>query len=227
MTRPDLARKILLCLAAQKAPMARADICRATDIRENNLSGPLKRLFAACHAREVPRKKETRNYAPLVEITPEGRAHLGPLATLSEPAQKVVLYLREHEGEPERPSYRKIQEATGATNNVITTLRQRKMVHPQRLALTDYGRDVADGKVAVVTQAHGPKMPERKAPPPEKPAPAPVVVAPVAFARYRDIKHPPIPGPAQRPEGMTARAWEVLTAPEKSVLHNACARGLW
>ncbi len=227
MTHPDLARKILLCLAAQKAPMARVDICRLTGIRENNVSGPLKRLFDAGHAREVQRKKETRNYAPLVEITPEGRAHLGPIATLSEPAQKVVLYLREHEGEAERPSYRRIQAATGATNNVITTLRARKMVHPQRLALTDYGRDVADGKVAVVTQTHGPKLPQRKAPPPEKPAPAPVVVVPVALAGYRGIKHPPIPGPVKRPEGMTARAWEVLTAPEHSVLHNACARGLW
>lgn len=221
----DAGLSVLRFLVTQTGPVSRAAVVKATGIAAKNIAGVIERLVESGHVREIPREKTTRNYAALVEITPAGRAECGPSVVLSEPAQKALRYLREHEGDAERPSYRKIQEATGATNNVITTLRARKLVHPARLVLTDYGRKVADGEVAIETQTHGPKLSERKAVVEDKPAP--VVAIPAALTGYRGIKHPPIPGPAERPQGVTPRAWEVRTTPEHSPLHNACARGLW
>lgn len=213
----DAGLSVLRFLAAQTGPVSRAAVVKATGIAAKNIAGVIERLVESGHVREVPRENETRNYAALVEITPAGRAELGPSVTLSEPAQAVVRYLQNHKGD-ERPSYRSIQAATGANSSVIATLRHRKIVHPARLELTAYGRDVADGKVAIETQTHGPKLPERK---PVEDRPAPVVTVPAALVGYRGIKHPPIPGPAERPANVPIKKWIADTTPDSP------ARGLW
>lgn len=66
-------------------------------------------------------------------------------------------------------------------------------------------------------------------PDPETP-PAPVtppegIRIPPALANLRGIRHPPLPPPVERPEGYNKRDWYRCIVPEKSPLHDACARG--
>lgn len=146
---------------------------------------------------------------------------------ISDAGMAVLRYLRAEEQAGRAPSYRAVTTATGHTQAVFGPLRQHKLVEPRGLKLTDFGRGVADGLVTTKVQNHGPKpMPA----PPVVEKPAPVVEVPEALAGYRlpeGMKHPPIPGPATRPQGMSVRQWAAITVPEHSPLHNACARGMW
>lgn len=66
--------------------------------------------------------------------------------------------------------------------------------------------------------------------PPKREEPAPVsgvrVMAPPSLARRGGILHPPPPQPAERPANMRKDEWFRRSTPEKSYLHDACARGV-
>ena len=55
---------------------------------------------------------------------------------------------------------------------------------------------------------------------------APVSGVRMPPASSRGVKHPPIPQPAQRPANMRKDEWFRRSTPEKSYLHDACARGV-
>lgn len=80
-----------------------------------------------------------------------------------------------------------------------------------------------------LAKARDPRITRGPVPDPETPpAPAPPpdgIRVPAALANLRGIRHPPLPQPAVRPEGYDKRDWYRRVVPEKSPLHDACARG--
>mgnify|MGYP003450717578 CR=1 FL=1 len=81
---------VLAHLAGQSAPVQRAAICSALGIRSGNIEAVLRPLIADRLIREVPRKHDTRNYAPLVAIAPAGRRALTPDAPPAETPVKAA-----------------------------------------------------------------------------------------------------------------------------------------
>lgn len=224
MTLSPQRLSVLTHLAGQPAPVQRAAICSALGIRSGNIEAVLRPLLAARLIREVPRKHDTRNYAPLVAITPAGRRALTPDAPAAETPVKappkprvsdaglsVLRFLRAEENAGREPTYRDVQIATGHASHVFGPLRARKLVTVRGNTLTDFGRKVADGLLAVVPQNHGPAVPMPRRAPSEPPPSGVVAVIPAALATRRGIKHPPMPEPGTKPAGMSAERWAHLT----------------
>ena len=215
---------VLAHLAGQSAPVQRAAICSALGIRSGNIEAVLRPLIADRLIREVPRKHDTRNYAPLVAIAPAGRRLLtpdappaetpvqaAPKARVSDAGLSVLRFLRAEENAGRKATYRDVQIATGHASHVFGPLRQRKLVTVRGNTLTDFGRKVADGLFAVVPQNHGPAVPMPRRAPSEPPSSGVKPIVPAAFVKFRGFDHPPMPEPGTKPAGMSAERWAHLT----------------
>ncbi len=215
---------VLTHLAGQSAPVQRAAICSALGIRAGNIEAVLRPLITARLIREVPRKDDTRNYAPLVAITPAGRRALTPDAPpaetpveaapkprVSDAGLSVLRFLRAEENAGRKATYRDVQIATGHASHVFGPLRQRKLVTVRGNTLTDFGRKVADGLLAVVPQNHGPAVPMPRRAPSEPPPSGVKPIVPPSLATRGGIKHPPMPEPGVKPANMSAARWAHLT----------------
>lgn len=217
---------VLTYLAGQSSPVQRAAICSALGIRSGNVEAVLRPLLTARLVREVPRKHDTRNYAPLVAITPAGRRLLTPdapaaetsvqaapepKARVSDAGLSVLRFLRAEEHAGRKATYRDVQIATGYASHVFGPLRARKLVTVRGITLTDFGRKVADGLLAVVPQNHGPAVPMPRRTPSEPPPSGVVPVVPPSLATFGGIKHPPLPEPGTKPAGLSAARWAYLT----------------
>lgn len=105
---------------------------------------------------------------------------------------------------------------------------RRKRVSPVPAVVERVRSCFDDPPVPVKPKGPDPRLAHR-APVPDPPRRE--EVAPVSGVRQmvpvvsRGMKHPPIPQPAQRPEGFSADRWRLLSTPLPSPLHEACMRG--
>lgn len=88
-------------------------------------------------------------------------------------------------------------------------------------------RDCFDDPPEPAKRGPDPRIQRDPVPDPEqRTEAAPVSGVRMPPASSRGVKHPPIPQPAQRPANMRKDEWFRRSTPEKSYLHDACARGV-
>lgn len=94
-------------------------------------------------------------------------------------------------------------------------------------AMVDRVRDCFDDPPEPAKRGPDPRIQRDPVPDPEQRAEAAPVSGPrLPPASSRGVKHPPIPQPAERPPSMRKDEWFRRSTPEKSYLHDACARGV-
>lgn len=186
----------LRALRSNGAPMTRTDLATACGVKASNQKATLAYLAAMGLVRDVERVPKRPTYAPLVGLTDAGNVA----------ADTGVL--------PKAPKPVKAKRAPKPSPVPAVVAR----------VLSCFG----DPPVPVKPKGPDPRLAHR-APvpdPPKREEPAPVsgvrIMVPVVS---RGMKHPPIPQPAQRPEGCSPDRWRLLSTPLPSPLHDACARG--